>query len=91
LLLDEPSAGLAPVIVDRVFDIVRNIRQGGTTLVLVEQNARLALDLATYGHVLAEGRVVMHGNAATLKSTPALADAYLGVMPATRASFKERS
>jgi branched-chain amino acid transport system ATP-binding protein len=77
LLLDEPSLGLAPNIVDQIFDIIASLRQRGVTILLVEQNAELALDVADRGYVLAGGRVVLSGKPAELRSA-GLERVYLG-------------
>ena len=78
LLLDEPSMGLAPMIVARIFDIIREINQQGTTVLLVEQNAAQALRLANRGYVLETGEVVMSDNADALLSNERIREAYLG-------------
>jgi len=78
LLLDEPSLGLAPIIVTRIFRIIQEINGQGTTILLVEQNAKAALSLATRAYVLETGRVVMEGNATALASDPGIKKAYLG-------------
>jgi len=78
LLLDEPSMGLAPMIVARIFDIIREINQQGTTVLLVEQNAAQALRLATRGYVLETGEVVMSDDAAALLKNDRIREAYLG-------------
>jgi branched-chain amino acid transport system ATP-binding protein len=78
LLLDEPSLGLAPILVKSIFETVRAINKTGMTVVLVEQNARAALKLATRGYVLEVGRVVMEDSAANLLANPEVQDAYLG-------------
>jgi branched-chain amino acid transport system ATP-binding protein len=78
LLLDEPSMGLAPMIVARIFDIIREINQQGTTVLLVEQNAAQALRLATRGYVLETGEVVMTDAAAALLADDRVREAYLG-------------
>ena len=78
LLLDEPSMGLAPMIVARIFDIIREINQQGTTVLLVEQNAAQALRLATRGYVLETGEVVMSDDAKALLSNERIREAYLG-------------
>lgn len=79
ILLDEPSMGLAPRIVDEVFDVIREIRASGTTVVLVEQNARRALAAADHGYVLASGEIVHDGPAAELLADDRVVQAYLGV------------
>ncbi len=78
ILLDEPSLGLAPMMVDRIFEIIKRINQEGMTILLVEQNANAALRLANKGYVLETGRVVMQGDADALLKNPQLKAAYLG-------------
>ncbi|WP_165984030.1 ABC transporter ATP-binding protein [Streptomyces sp. YIM 98790] len=78
LLLDEPSMGLAPLIVQQIFEILREINEQGTTLLLVEQNATQALQLANRGYVLETGELVMSGPAGELLSDPRIRAAYLG-------------
>jgi branched-chain amino acid transport system ATP-binding protein len=78
LLLDEPSMGLAPVLVDAIFDAIREINQQGTTVLLVEQNAQLALSIAHRGYVLQTGSVVLEDTAAGLLQNPHVRRAYLG-------------
>jgi branched-chain amino acid transport system ATP-binding protein len=78
LLLDEPSLGLAPVIVQAVFRIIDEIHRSGTTVLLVEQNARMALRSARYGYVLETGRLAFGGDPETLWSDERIRDAYLG-------------
>jgi branched-chain amino acid transport system ATP-binding protein len=78
LLLDEPSMGLAPLLVEAIFDIIRQLNSGGTTILLVEQNARMALKVAHRGYVLANGRLTMEGPAAELARNPEVQKAYLG-------------
>jgi branched-chain amino acid transport system ATP-binding protein len=78
LLLDEPSMGLAPVLVDTIFDAIREINEQGMTIVLVEQNAQLALSLAARGYVLQTGTIVLHDSAANLLANPEVRAAYLG-------------
>ncbi len=78
LLLDEPSLGLAPILVKSIFETIRAINKTGVTIVLVEQNARAALKLATRGYVLEVGRVVMEDAAQNLLSNPEVQNAYLG-------------
>jgi ABC-type branched-subunit amino acid transport system ATPase component len=79
LMIDEPSLGLAPNVVDRVMEIVKAINQDGTAVLLVEQDVVLALDIADRGYVLENGRIVMRGPAADLRRDPAVRKAYLGV------------
>jgi branched-chain amino acid transport system ATP-binding protein len=83
LLLDEPSLGLAPVIVQAVFQVIAEIRKRGTTVLLVEQNAHMALKVANWGYVLESGRLAVGGDPATLWSDERIRDAYLGGAQAT--------
>ncbi len=78
LLLDEPSLGLAPLIVADIMNIVYEIKSEGTTVIIVEQNAAQTLKIADYAYVLEVGRIKMHGDAETLKNDPQLIEAYLG-------------
>ena len=78
LLLDEPSMGLAPMMVARIFDVVRDIAARGVTILLVEQNARLALELAHRGYVMESGTIALSGTAKTLLEDPRVKEAYLG-------------
>jgi branched-chain amino acid transport system ATP-binding protein len=78
LMLDEPSLGLAPLIVKEIFSIIETLRQTGVTIVLVEQNARAALAVADYGYVLEMGEVSLHGPAAELAQDIRVIDTYLG-------------
>lgn len=78
LLLDEPSLGLAPVLVRQIFQTIRQINEAGVTVVLVEQNARVALKLATRGYVMEVGHIVMADSAAALLENPDVVQAYLG-------------
>jgi branched-chain amino acid transport system ATP-binding protein len=79
LLLDEPSMGLAPLLIQQIFDIIVEINQQGTTVLLVEQNAQQALSRAHRAYVLETGRIVKEGTGADLLHDPAVKDAYLGV------------
>jgi branched-chain amino acid transport system ATP-binding protein len=78
LLLDEPSLGLAPILVKAIFDTVRQINSSGLTVVIVEQNARAALKLAHRGYVMEVGRIVMEDSAQNLLADPNIQNAYLG-------------
>jgi branched-chain amino acid transport system ATP-binding protein len=78
LLLDEPSMGLAPVLVEQIFDTVRDINKQGTTILLVEQNAAMALAVAQRGYVIETGTIVLSGTAAELADNPEVRRAYLG-------------
>jgi len=79
LLLDEPSMGLAPVLVDSIFDTVRKLHAQGTTILLVEQNARMALQVADRGYVIQTGEVILHDTAANLRANESVQKAYLGI------------
>ncbi|MDO8177773.1 MAG: ABC transporter ATP-binding protein [Undibacterium sp.] len=78
VLLDEPSMGLAPILVDEVFRIIERLKQEGMTMLLVEQFAAAALAVADYGYVLENGKISVHGPAASLQNDPAVKAAYLG-------------
>ena len=78
LLMDEPSMGLSPIMVDKIFEVVNDIHQRGTTVLLVEQNASRALQLATRGYVMESGEVTMSGDAKQLLNDPKVRAAYLG-------------
>ncbi|WP_245591272.1 ABC transporter ATP-binding protein [Derxia gummosa] len=78
LLLDEPSMGLSPIMVEKVFEVVRSVHAEGTTILLVEQNARLALQIADRGYVMDSGEVTLTGPAARLLDDPKVRAAYLG-------------
>lgn len=78
LMLDEPSMGLAPILVQEIFNIIKSLHETGTTVLLVEQNARMALSVADRAYVLETGRVSMSGNAADLANDDRVKQAYLG-------------
>ena len=78
LMLDEPSMGLAPILVEQIFDIIKNLHKAGTTILLVEQNAQAALSVADRGYVLENGKIVTTGTGAELLASPAIKKAYLG-------------
>ncbi|KGR91166.1 amino acid ABC transporter ATPase [Ureibacillus massiliensis 4400831 = CIP 108448 = CCUG 49529] len=78
LLLDEPSMGLAPLIVADIFQIIKEINEAGTTVLLVEQNAKQALKIADYGYVMETGKVIIEGEAKSLLEDPRVVEAYLG-------------
>ena len=78
LMLDEPSMGLAPIFVERIFDIIKQINEQGTSILLVEQNALMALDAADRGYVLETGRIVLADNAEALKTNEQVRKTYLG-------------
>jgi branched-chain amino acid transport system ATP-binding protein len=79
LLLDEPSMGLAPVLVDSIFDTIRQLHEQGTTILLVEQNARVALQVANRGYVIQTGEVVLSDTASNLQQNEMVQKAYLGI------------
>jgi branched-chain amino acid transport system ATP-binding protein len=79
LMLDEPSMGLAPIFVEKIFDIVREINEQGTTILLVEQNALMALDAAQRGYVMETGRIALHDDAKALRANEQVQKAYLGI------------
>lgn len=78
MMLDEPSMGLAPILVDQIFDIIKNLHLSGTTILLVEQNARMALSVADRGYVLETGRLVSTGTGTELLEDESVKKAYLG-------------
>ncbi len=79
MLMDEPSLGLSPLLVKEIFTIIRRLRDEGMTILLVEQNASVALDVADYGYVMEVGRVVMEDSAQALRDNPTIREFYLGV------------
>jgi branched-chain amino acid transport system ATP-binding protein len=79
IMFDEPSLGLSPLLVQQVFEIIRTIHAEGMPILLVEQNARLALNMSTYGYVIENGEISFHGRAADLKNDPKINEAYLGI------------
>jgi branched-chain amino acid transport system ATP-binding protein len=83
LLLDEPSMGLSPIFIQEIFDIITKINEQGTTVLLIEQNAKQALAIANRGYVLASGTVKLTGTGAELLADPAVQATYLGAQPAT--------
>ncbi|NVD98233.1 ABC transporter ATP-binding protein [Massilia sp. MB5] len=78
LLLDEPSMGLSPIMVDKIFEVIRNVSKEGITILLVEQNAKLALEAADRGYVMDSGQITMTGNADDMLHDPRVKAAYLG-------------
>ncbi len=79
LLMDEPSMGLAPVLVESIFEKIKEINKEGTTILLVEQNALMALSIASRGYVMQTGEIVLHDNAANLQNNAMVQKAYLGM------------
>jgi branched-chain amino acid transport system ATP-binding protein len=78
ILMDEPSMGLSPILVNEIFSIIKEIRKTGTTVLLVEQNAKMALSIADYAYVIETGRIVLEGEAKKLLENDAIKKAYLG-------------
>ena len=78
LLLDEPSMGLAPIFIQEIFDIIQDIQKQGTTVLLIEQNAKMALSIASRGYVLETGKIVLSGTGQELLESDAVQKAYLG-------------
>lgn len=78
LLLDEPSMGLSPIMVEKIFEVVRNVSDEGVTILLVEQNAKLALQVADRGYVMDSGYITMSGDAKKMLNDPKVKEAYLG-------------
>ena len=78
LMFDEPSLGLSPLLVEQVFEIIKRIHGSGTPILLVEQNARVALNVSSYGYILENGEIKLHGEAAALANDPQVQEAYLG-------------
>ncbi|WP_045211733.1 ABC transporter ATP-binding protein [Desulfonatronovibrio magnus] len=79
LLLDEPSLGLAPIVVENIFEVITQINQEGVTILLVEQNAQMALQIANRGYVLETGKIIMEGEAQDLMNDKSIQAAYLGI------------
>lgn len=86
ILLDEPSLGLAPILVSKIFRLIREINQEGLAVLLVEQNAKAALSLSSRAYVLETGRIVASGPSADLANDPAVQEAYLGIRPSGKGS-----
>jgi len=89
LLLDEPSLGLAPLLVKDIFERIKTVNSEGTTVLVVEQNASVALSLADYGYIMEQGRIVLEGLASDLRTNPDVKEFYMGVTEGGRKSFKE--
>ena len=89
LLLDEPSLGLAPLLVKDIFERISAVNKEGTTVLVVEQNAAIALSIADYGYIMEQGRIVLEGSASDLKTNPDVKEFYMGVTDGKRKSFKE--
>ena len=78
MMLDEPSMGLAPILVEQIFDIIQNLHKNGVTILLVEQNAQMALSIADRAYVMETGNITMSGNARELMNDDRVRSAYLG-------------
>jgi branched-chain amino acid transport system ATP-binding protein len=78
MMLDEPSMGLAPILVEQIFEIIESLHKAGTTILLIEQNAQMALSVADRGYVLETGKIVASGTGAELLNNEAVKKAYLG-------------
>jgi branched-chain amino acid transport system ATP-binding protein len=90
MLLDEPSLGLAPMLVEEIFDIIARLnRDTKVTMLLVEQNAAMALTIAQYGYVLENGRIVLDGSAASLRDNEDVKEFYLGLSDLGRRSYRD--
>jgi branched-chain amino acid transport system ATP-binding protein len=90
ILLDEPSMGLAPQIVEEIFEIVKDLNvKEGVSFLLAEQNTNMALRYATYGYILETGRVVMDGEAQSLRENEDVKEFYLGIAEGSKRSFRE--
>jgi branched-chain amino acid transport system ATP-binding protein len=91
LMLDEPSLGLAPLLVKEIFDNIRRINQDlQTTLLIVEQNAKIALDISTYAYIMESGKIVLEGPSEELKNNPDVKEFYMGITQGGgRKSFKD--
>jgi branched-chain amino acid transport system ATP-binding protein len=90
ILMDEPSMGLSPLLVREVFAIIREInRTLGVTVLLVEQNTRAALSVASYGYVMDQGKVVLDGTADELRNNEDVKEFYLGISTGARKSFRD--
>jgi branched-chain amino acid transport system ATP-binding protein len=90
MLLDEPSLGLAPLMVKEIFAIIKQInKEAGTTILVVEQNANVALSIADYGYIMENGRIVLEGDVESLKSNEDVREFYLGVSGGKRKNFRQ--
>jgi len=90
MLIDEPSLGLAPRMVEEVFSVLRHLREQGLSLLIVEQNTRVALEIADYGYVMESGRIVLEGQAQELRDNEDVREFYLGLdREGVRKSFRE--
>jgi branched-chain amino acid transport system ATP-binding protein len=89
-MIDEPSLGLAPLMVEEVYGLLSDLKASGLTLLIVEQNTRVALELADYGYVMESGRIVLEGPSSQLKSNEDVREFYLGLtVEGERKSFRD--
>ncbi len=91
MMLDEPSLGLSPILVERLFELIVGLRGEGLAILLVEQNTHMALEIASRGLVMELGKVVLEGSADVLRNDDRLADAYLGRTPERTLTNGERT
>ncbi len=90
IMIDEPSLGLAPLMIDEVFELLKDLKASGTTLLIVEQNTRVALDIADYGYVMENGRIVLEGAAEELRNNEDVREFYLGLdLKGERKSYRD--
>ena len=90
VMIDEPSLGLAPLMIEEVYGLLRDLKSSGLTLLIVEQNTRVALDLADYGYVMESGRIVLEGASSSLKTNEDVREFYLGLtVEGERKSFRD--
>ena len=90
IMIDEPSLGLAPLMIDEVFELLKELKASGTTLLIVEQNTRVALDIADYGYVMENGRIVLEGAAEELRNNEDVREFYLGLdLKGERKSYRD--
>jgi branched-chain amino acid transport system ATP-binding protein len=90
VMIDEPSLGLAPLMVEEVYGLLSDLKASGLTLLIVEQNTRVALELADYGYVMESGRIVLEGPSSQLKSNEDVREFYLGLtVEGERKSFRD--
>ena len=90
IMIDEPSLGLAPLMIDEVFELLKDLKASGTTLLIVEQNTRVALEIADYGYVMENGRIVLEGAAEELRNNEDVREFYLGLdLKGERKSYRD--
>jgi branched-chain amino acid transport system ATP-binding protein len=90
VMIDEPSLGLAPLMIEEIYGLLSDLKSSGLTLLIVEQNTRVALDLADYGYVMENGRIVLEGESSSLKTNKDVREFYLGLtVDGERKSFRD--